>query len=89
MNYEWDETKRRSNKEKHGIDFTAMSSFSWRSATIVADTRKEYREPRFVAFGYVEGRLLTVVFTPREQAIRLISVRKSNDREVKIHGKNR
>jgi uncharacterized protein len=87
--YEWDETKRRYNKEKHGIDFTVMAVFSWRSAYILADTRKDYQEPRFVAFGYAEGRLLTAVFTPREAVIRLISVRKSNDREAKEYGKGR
>jgi uncharacterized protein (DUF4415 family)/uncharacterized DUF497 family protein len=63
--YEWDETKRRYNKGKHGIDFTVLAAFSWQSAFILADTRKDYQEPRFVAFGYVEDRLLTVVFTPR------------------------
>jgi uncharacterized DUF497 family protein len=89
MIYEWDETKRRYNMDKHGLDFTIMAAFSWKGATILADTRREYQESRFVAFGYADGRLLTVVFTPRDKAIRLISVRKSNDREIKRHGKDR
>jgi hypothetical protein len=88
MIYEWDDAKRAQNLKKHGLDFSVIAWFGWESAAIVQDTRREYREPRFVAFGYVEGRMLTVVFTARGEAIRIISIRKSNLREVKAYGKN-
>ena len=30
--YEWDETKRRSNRSKHRLDFTAIEAFDWDTA---------------------------------------------------------
>jgi len=40
----------------------------------------------FVFFGYIEDRLYAVVFTPREDAVHVISFRKANSREVKRYG---
>lgn len=88
MTYEWGETKRRLNREKHGIDFTVLASFDWDSALIGEDARKDYQEPRYVAFGLAEGRLLSLVFTLRDHTIRVISIRKANSREVARYGKN-
>ncbi len=34
MEYEWDEAKRRSNWDKHRVDFSAMEGFEWDSAVI-------------------------------------------------------
>ena len=39
-----------------------------------------------MCFGYVEGRFHVCVHTVREDTIRIISVRKANDREVKKYG---
>ena len=53
---------------------------------ILEDVRKDYGERRFRVFGYIEGRLYAVVFTPRESAVRVISFRKANLQEVKRYG---
>ncbi|WP_246148940.1 BrnT family toxin [Skermanella pratensis] len=45
-----------------------------------SDTRFAYGEERLVCFGYVEGRLHVCVYTVREDTVRIISVRKANDR---------
>jgi len=86
MLYEWDEAKRQINMEKHGIDFAAIEQFGWESATIFADQRMAYAEPRMVAYGYIVGRLIVVVYTMRHDVIRLISMRKANQREVNRYG---
>ena len=47
------------------------------------DTRSEYKEIRFVAIGTIEGRVVVIVFTRRKNKIRIISMRKANEREKK------
>jgi len=55
----------------------------WQQAVIVEDTRKDYGERRFRAFGMIGERLFAVVFTPRADVMHIISFRKANKREVK------
>ena len=57
MLYEWDESKRKGNIEKHGIDFAAIQMFDWKCATVFTDQRMDYAEPRMVAYGHIMGRL--------------------------------
>lgn len=64
-----------------------MSAFEWDSAVVVPDTRHYYGEPRFVSYGYIDERLMVLVFTARAGAIRLISLHKANHREVQRMGK--
>ena len=47
------------------------------------DSRFIYGEDRYVALGRVDGRVLTIVYTMRNDVIRIISARKANSREVK------
>jgi uncharacterized DUF497 family protein len=47
-------------------------------------TRKDYGETRYAALGPIEGRLHCVCFTIRGNKLRIISLRKANEREVKI-----
>lgn len=84
--YEWDEAKRAANLGKHGLDFAAIELFDWAAATVLPDTRVDYGEARFRAYGMLEGRPFVVVFTRRGAAIRLISLRCANARERKRHG---
>ncbi|MBP6104319.1 MAG: BrnT family toxin [Gammaproteobacteria bacterium] len=46
-----------------------------------------YPEQRFVAIGYLEGRLHVLFFTAIKGEIRVISFRKANLREVKRYEK--
>ncbi len=81
MNYEWDEGKREANLIKHGLDFNEMAYFQWESAAVIADNRRDYREERKIAIGYIGTRLFLVVFTTRGDATRIIGLRKANKRE--------
>lgn len=53
------------------------------AAVIEVDDRKHYGETRFRAMGYIGLPLYVMVFTLRDNAVRLISLRKANSREVK------
>ncbi|OGQ95819.1 MAG: hypothetical protein A2521_01290 [Deltaproteobacteria bacterium RIFOXYD12_FULL_57_12] len=81
MDYEWDEGKRKANLLKHGIDFQAVSEFCWDDAEIEQDARQDYQEKRYTALGFIGNRLHLLIFSVRNNTIRIISLRKANKRE--------
>ena len=82
VQYEWDAEKNRSNLTKHGVDFSLVENFSWDSVVEFLDTRVDYSEKRWAAYGLIEQRLYCLVYTSRVEVIRVISLRKANIREV-------
>jgi uncharacterized DUF497 family protein len=82
MRYEFDPVKDASNLDKHGLSMTAVEGFEWESAVVREDTRKPYEEPRFEASGLIGDRLYVMVYCLRGDAVRVISLRKANAREV-------
>jgi uncharacterized DUF497 family protein len=82
MEYEFDPFKAAGNIVKHGIAFEAALDFDWETALIRADVRRAYPEPRYFALGLLNGRLHAMAFCLRQGAVRVISLRKANDREV-------
>jgi len=55
--------------------------FAGRAVTFL-DAREDYGEDRYQTYGYLRGRLVVVVWTPRgDDERRIISMRKTNDRE--------
>ena len=85
MNFEWDESKRRLNLIKHGVDFSEAALLLSAAPIILEDKRRDYGEPRYLALGEMDGVLFVVAFTLREDAIRLISARRGNARERKFY----
>jgi uncharacterized protein len=49
---------------------------------IGSDDRRDYHEIRYIALGYLDGRLHVLCFTETDDGIRVISFRKANPREV-------
>jgi uncharacterized DUF497 family protein len=80
--YAWDERKRASNLRKHGVDFAIVQNFDFETALVLRDDRKSYGEEHYRAYGSIHGRLHALVFTRRDERIRVISLRKSNAREI-------
>lgn len=87
MLYEWDEKKRAANNARHRVDFLIVVDFDWDNALVAPDDRQKYGEERFVSIGPINGRLHVLIFTHRDAAIRLISLRKANKREVRQYEK--
>ncbi len=79
--YEWDAIKSRRNLAKHGVPFEAVNDFDWSRSSAKEDQRHDYGETRFIAVGPIEGRLHVLVFTWRGEKIRVIGLRKANERE--------
>jgi uncharacterized protein len=80
MRFEWDERKRRSNLAKHGLDFFDVSGV-FEAPHIVVPSAYAGEEDRFLAIGVLAGRLVTVVYTTRSEAIRIISFRRARHEE--------
>ena len=83
MKITFDPAKNEQNVALRGISFDSVVRFDWDTALVGRDDRVNYGEDRFIAFGQINGRLHVLVFTPRDGAIRVISLRKANKREIK------
>lgn len=81
--YTFDPAKAAANKATHDVDFAAAGAFDWDTALVVEDDRRDYGEQRYIALGAIRGRIHVMVFTPRGGTVRLISLRKANDREIR------
>lgn len=80
MTFDWDEDKRRTNIRDHGIDFADCPEvFEGYTATI--EDKRHYGEQRFKTLGLLHGRLISIIHTEREEAIRFISARKASTNE--------
>jgi hypothetical protein len=49
MRYEWDKAKAAANLARHGVAFDSVKDFAWDRAEVAADSRKDYKEPRWIA----------------------------------------
>lgn len=78
MQFEWDETKRRGNIQKHGFDFRdAWKVFNF-PMLVALDDRKDYGENRWIGIGMLNTRVVIVVFSERgKDTIRIISMMKA------------
>ncbi|MFM9968652.1 MAG: BrnT family toxin [Burkholderiales bacterium] len=82
-----DPDKEERNIAERGLSLDLAENLDWATALIWEDTRKEYGESRYCVLGFIDDRLHSVVFTPRDAKSRIISLRKANKREVKRYEK--
>ena len=68
--------KRQADLAKHGVDFSALEFFEWET-----DVDDRHDEPRWVAIGFIGLQLHVVVYTVRNRAVRVISLRKATPQE--------
>ena len=83
----FDPAKNERNIAERGLSFTLVDQFVRSGAKILADTRRDYGEPRYKALGLIQHRLHALVFTPRAGLVHVISLRKANRREISLHEK--
>jgi uncharacterized DUF497 family protein len=70
--FEWDAAKDRANRSKHGIGFEfAQRAFLDPRRVIAEDLEHSAIEQRYFCFGQVEGAVVTVRFTWRNQKVRI------------------
>lgn len=81
MDITFDPAKRDATLQERGLDFAdARIVFMGREATL-DDTRFDYGEIRRITAGFLAGRMVVVVWTPRGNARHIISMRHAHAKE--------
>jgi len=84
MTFEYDEDKSKTNLEKHGIDFQAAQAL-WSDPDALEIETESSVEARFLIIGLINNKHWSAVITYRNGNIRLISVRRSRNKEVELY----
>ena len=85
MKLEFDQAKRKKTLQERGLDFSrAVEVFDGLHFT-GQDKRMEYEEDRFITVGWLYDDMIVMVWTPRGEVRRVISMRKANDREKTLY----
>lgn len=79
----FDPAKRAATLEDRGLDFLDADIVFLGPHFEVEDLRKPYGERRMICFGYLQGRMVVVGYTPRGADRHVFSMRKANAREEK------
>ncbi len=87
MKFVWDDVKAAANYVKHGVAFEEVPDFDWELALETLDLRMDYRESRVIAISTIGSRLHVLVYALRSDSVRVISLRKANEREIRSYEK--
>jgi len=88
MRFSWDEAKRASNLQDHGLDFVDTPEMFEGPTFTYQDDRFDYGEERFVTLGLLRGIVMSIVHTETSRRIHIISFRKATQHEQAIFFKN-
>ena len=89
MDIEYDADKDEINRFKHRLPLAfGARVFDDDDHVIVSSFRPIDGEDRHKAIGKIDGKLYTAVHVWRDEVLRLISVRRSNDSEQKYYDRN-
>ena len=87
--FEWDDAKSDACFARRGFDFAyAIRAFLDPDRIVGPDRRWDYGEDRYRLLGRIEGRVFVLIYTIRGSAIRIISARKANRKEVRDYEQN-
>ncbi|MDR3016461.1 MAG: BrnT family toxin [Delftia acidovorans] len=82
MDIEFDPAKDLANIKKHKVSLNLANQIDWSEILCAPDLRKDYGEVREIGFAVIARRLYIVIFTQRNNVMRIISLRKANSKEV-------
>lgn len=76
-----DPDKSAANRAKHGIDFDEAQAL-WDDEALITAPARPQDEVRWLAVGRIDGRHWAAVYTMRDGAVRIISVRRARREEI-------
>ena len=82
-NITFDAGKRAKIMNERGLDLADAPLVFTDSHVQIIDDRKDYGEIRYRVFGYLKGRRVSLVWTPRDGSRRIITMRHAHDGEHK------
>lgn len=84
--YEWDEAKRASNLEKHGLDFVdAHLVYENEEKLTLQSPRSTELRRQDMALVEMAGEVLSLVYVLRGNTVRVISFRRASRRERRLY----
>jgi uncharacterized DUF497 family protein len=87
MKITFDPVKRAITLADRGLDFADAAELFRGDTLDFPDDRRDYGESRMLTVGHIRGRMVIVIWTPRGNSRRVISMRKANAREKARFGK--
>ena len=81
MEIAFDPAKREWTLQERGLDLARCLEVFAQAVTSFDDERFDYGERRRITVGYLDDRMVVVVWTERDGVRRIISLRKANERE--------
>jgi len=85
MNFEYDKTKSSMNKSKYNIDFKEAQKLWEDPYSFEIPSPQSEDEDRFLVLGQIDLKNYTAIITYRDTNIRIISVRRSREKESKLY----
>src|SRR5579863_2012151 len=88
VGFDWDEGNKQKNWDKHQVDYTECEQVFFNKLLLIGeDTEHSLQEQRYYVLGQSDtGRTLFLVFTVRNNKIRIISARDQSKKERIIYG---
>ncbi|ASK34289.1 hypothetical protein CEK62_07800 [Alcanivorax sp. N3-2A] len=83
MDISFDRAKQEWTLAERGLDFAEAAVVFRDVHFTLMDERWNYQELRYITIGHLRCRLVVLVWTPRNDGRRIISMRKANEREEK------
>ena len=80
---EFDPVKDTTNQSKHGLSLAKSVEFDLSTSKIQISKNSLSHELRYVATGFIGSRLHVMVYCIRNESVRVISLRKANNREIR------
>ena len=84
MQFDYDPAKSQINQSKHDIDFK-KAKMLWKDSYRVEIAATSTDESRFMIIGRIDAKHWSAIVTYRESVVRIISVRRSRNNEVKLY----
>ena len=88
MKFEYDDTKSKINKEKHGIDFVEAQNLWQNADALIVPARIIEDEVRYALISLFRNKCFVAIFTLRDEVYRIISVRRCRKNEEKSYENN-
>ena len=83
---QFDEAKRAATIKAGGLDMARAGAVLDGPPLTVEDDRQDYSEVRFITIGVLDDAMAVLVWTPRDEACWIISIRRANERERRLYG---
>ena len=84
MEFEFDSSKSKTNREKHGIGFVEAQKL-WEDEDRLEIPARTDDEPRYILIAALGQKLWSAFFTYRRERVRLISVRRARTKEKELY----